>query len=465
MTIDVSKVVVPYRSIARLLDRLESTEPLVPTLSNLESSETEVSAPGGALEAMAAPLVTPAGPAPHIEDPTAAAELDDFQRAAMLEALGVAAREIARADRTPGVLYAPDNAAASLLLSFMAKTAIDESRLEELPNGAFEAKFDDGDFSGWIWSFLTDWVKRLKKRPFLGNPNTIAQPLGKNDVRIAILGDWGTNLYGAPRCAGSILETNPAYDVVLHLGDVYYAGTKEEVKARFLDPWPRVPGARYLALNSNHEMYAGGEGYFDLTLPDFKQASSFFAYQTDHFVLVGLDTGYHEHDLAYNQAGWLQSIVANAADRKVILFSHHQPFSLYETQGLKLQAKLGSFLTSKRIFAWYWAHEHRCVIYDTHPAWGLKGRCIGHSGYPSFRKDLAKYPLTLVNADGSAWRKLGATNGAPGGYVLDGANPYVSDAPNKYGPHGYASLELSGPHLVERVYSADRRILHERQLA
>lgn len=461
MAVDISQVIVPYRGIARLLDRLESSRPLFPAPSSLESDDTAVQAPPGAPPQadLDEPNVLPS------EDPAAFAALDDFQRTAMLEALDVAAAEIARADRAPGVLYAPDNAAASLLLSFMARKAIASDRLKELPHGAFEVAFDDLDLSGWIGSFLTDWIKRLNKRPFLGNPNTTAEPLGRDDVRIAILGDWGTNLYGAPRCAQSILAARDPFDVVLHLGDIYYAGTHDEVRARFLDPWPRVPGARNLALNANHEMYSGGEGYFDSILPAFGQASSYFAFSTQHFLLIGLDTGYDDGDLAGNQVGWLQAILASSGDRKVILFTHHQPISLYEKQGLALQSRLAPLLASRRIVAWYWGHEHRCVIYETHPKWGFNGRCIGHSGFPYFRKELASYPLTLRNADGTVWRQLGATGGVPGGCILDGPNFDVQEAPNRYGPQGYASIALEGRHLLERIHSSDGRVLHERQLA
>jgi hypothetical protein len=461
MAVDVSQVIVPYRGIARLLDRLASSGPLFPAPSSLESDDVVVQAPPGAppQSDLEEPALLPA------EEPTEPAPLDDFQRTAMLEALRVAADEIARADRAPGVLYAPDNAAASLLLSFMARRAIALDRLKELPHGGLEVAFDDHDFSGWIGSFLTDWIKRTNKRPFLGNPSTTAEPLGTDDVRVAILGDWGTNLYGAPRCAQSILAAAAPFDVVLHLGDVYYAGTHDEVRSRFLDVWPRVPGARNLALNANHEMYSGGEGYFDTILPSFGQGSSYFAFSTAYFLLIGLDTAYEDGDLAGNQLGWLQAVLASAGDRKVILFTHHQPISLYEKQGFTLQSRLAELLASRRILAWYWGHEHRCVMYETHPIWGFKGRCIGHSGFPYFRADLARYPLALRNADGTVWRQLGATNGCPGGYILDGPNFDVPEAPERYGPQGYASIELSGPHLLERIHSSDGRVLHERQLA
>jgi hypothetical protein len=450
MKIDVSRVVVPYRSIARMLGSLDSVDP-----RSYGRGGSESFVPG-------APPDPTGGDGPDELPPGPS----DPQREQMVSEIKVASALLAREDQTPGILYAPDNEAACLLLGFMTRKAISEDTLKEVSHGGLEAQFDDHDLTGWLGSFLGDWYERLtNKRPLVGNPNTTALPLGKNDVRIAILGDWGTNLYGAPRCAQSILDTTPLYDVVLHLGDVYYAGDTEEVKERFLDPWPRVPGARSLALNSNHEMYSGGAGYFDLTLPAFQQQSSYFAYQTDHFVLVGLDTGYDEYGLAGNQDGWLESIVSNAGDRKVVLFTHHQPYSLYESKIMRPQSRLGALLKSRKIFAWYWGHEHRCVMYDRHPAWGVFGRCIGHSGYPYFRKDLSNYPLTLVNSDGSAWRQLGASNGSPGGYILDGQNYDVAQSPTRYGPHGYASLQLSGPHLIEQILAADGTVLHQRELA
>ena len=58
------------------------------------------------------------------------------------------------------------------------------------------------------------------------------------------------------------------------------------------------------ALNGNHEMYSGGFGYFKLILPAFEQDSSYFALQNEHWLLVGLDTAYVDHDMD-NDAGGL----------------------------------------------------------------------------------------------------------------------------------------------------------------
>jgi hypothetical protein len=467
MAVEVRNVVVPYRGIARLLDGLDSIEPRSPGRGGLEGFEPPNVPGSGGDHPDDVPIDPTRGDVPDDdeESTTLPAGLDGDQRQKLFDDLHAAAAVIARADRTSGVLYAPDDAMASQLLGFMTRKAISENRLKELPHGGLEVEFEDDDIRGWIGSFVNDWYKRLtNRRPFLGNPHTTPLPLGRDEAHIAILGDWGTGLYGAPRCAQSILDTSPRYDVVLHLGDVYYSGDSDEVRSRFLDPWPRVPGARSLALNSNHEMYSGGEGYFDLTLPAFGQAASYFAYQNDHFVLVGLDTGYDAYSLAGNQDGWLDAVVRNAGDRKVVLFTHHQPFSLYESAVLKPQSRLGALLREQRICAWYWGHEHRCVVYDTHPGWGLRGRCIGHSGYPYYRVNLEKYPLKNVNPDGSAWRQLGTTRGTPGGYILDGQNSDVAADPNRYGPHGYASLHLSGAHLLERIHAADGTVLHELEL-
>jgi Calcineurin-like phosphoesterase len=367
-----------------------------------------------------------------------------------------------QAERHPGVMVAPRHAPASLLMAFLGERASKASGLEETAAGGYEVKFDEHDLKGWIGSFFS-WWRGIKKHQWI---NPTAAQTAPDNLRIAILGDWGTGLYGAPHCAESIVQAVPNYDMVVHLGDVYYAGTPREVQDRFFALWPKVPGALNYALNSNHEMYTGGHAYFGRTLRSFKQGGSTFALQNRNWLLVGLDTAYAEHDLARNQTLWLRRLAASArqADRKIVLFSHHQPYSILEKGGEKLIAKLSSHLDNKEIFAWYWGHEHRCVIYNRHPRWGLMGRCIGHSGFPYFRDQLGGAPTAAKNREGSSWRTLRRKGPAPGAMMLDGANPYVIGEENDYGPNGYAAIEISGAHLSESVYSADGDRLYEKQL-
>ena len=67
-------------------------------------------------------------------------------------------------------------------------------------------------------------------------------------------------------------------------------------------------------------------------------------------------------DMATNAA----MVLAKDAGKKVLLFSHHQPFSLLDSQGPNLVAPLSSVLATGQIHGWYWGHEHRCVLYDQH---------------------------------------------------------------------------------------------------
>lgn len=143
--------------------------------------------------------------------------------------------------------------------------------------------------------------------------------------------------------------------MLMHLGDVYYAGTKDEVRKRFLALWPQRAEATNRALNSNHEMYSGGKYYFEETLPAFHQDASYFVHQNRNWTLIGLDVAHTDHAIDDQQVAWLKGVLNQAGDRKVILFSHHQLFSCYEKQGDKLWANEGfaEILRSKRIFAWY----------------------------------------------------------------------------------------------------------------
>jgi Calcineurin-like phosphoesterase len=376
--------------------------------------------------------------------------------------------ELQRADHHHGVMAAPESETASLLLSSMAEQASEradalakDGKLVPVSDAGYEVKYDEKDLLGWTASFFS-WRERI-----LGKHEWIPAPVEPtaigNEVRIAILGDWGSGRYGAPECARSIDASSPAYDVILHLGDVYYAGTDGEVEDNFLALWPKTPKLSR-ACNSNHEMYTGGRAYFHRTLSRFQQpgGSSNFALANDHWLLVGMDTAYVEHDVEPAQLEWLKKVLGQADGRQVVLFSHHQPFSGLENAGRKLSERLLPLFRPGSVFAWYWGHEHRCVLYEKHPTWGL-GRCAGHSGFPYFREVERQLPGVQKNPDGTEWRAV-AAGATPKGLVLDGANAYVKEHEGDYGPNGYLSLLLSDTKLDERVHAADGTLLYEKEL-
>lgn len=386
-------------------------------------------------------------------------DLSDAEvRAHLTEALS----QLEDAQSQPGVLSETRDQLASLMQSYMAENP-DEIQITTKPAvaGGLEVKYDEGDIIGWFRSVFNWWRRITPER--WRTASDVPEAVGNGEqLRVALLGDWGTGLYGAPVSASSIERDPRGYDLLLHLGDVYYSGTEKEVQELFLDRWPRVPGAVNRALNSNHEMYSGGVGLFRRTLPAFEQEATYFALRTNHWLLVGLDSAYEGHDLAHDQAGWLERLLEDAGDRQLILFSHHQPFSLLGSQGPKLLTKLSQVLEQRGVFAWYWGHEHRCVLYDRHPAWRMLGRCVGHGGFPEFRDKLSEFPTE----DGyTQWRRLPSKNLVPGGIVLDAPNPYIEGHEEEYGAHGYLSLEFDGPHLAETVHLPDGTKLRERELA
>jgi hypothetical protein len=334
---------------------------------------------------------------------------------------------------------------------------------QPLPSGGQEVKFgtgfSGGDWLRWIWS-VTDWVDRTAAHPMLRPKNMTPDTLS-GDMRVAITADWGTGLYGAPKIADRMrqMATTGKFDVAMHLGDIYYSGTEDEVRDRFIDVWPTDAANINRALNANHEMYSGGFGYFKIILPHFNQEASYFALQNEHWLLVGLDTAYVDHDIDNQQVAWLNVVISEAQKpkpRKVVLFSHQQPFSRLDAQGPKLQKALRHLLEGRRIKAWYWGHEHDCVLYDEHPTWKMFGRCLGNGGIPSARnKDVQKATADPAHpgAGDCVWRRLDATVDSPGCIVLDGPNADMEKEKDrqKFVPHGFMTLEFKGNELTERV--------------
>lgn len=377
------------------------------------------------------------------DNPPSPAEMAEFSRALQL-------LECTKPQK--GVMTTVQDELTSNLQTFLAEAASSPEKFPGLPpldlkasaNNTLEAQFDSHDVIGWAKSFFTWWEKAHKfKWAEPAAPQVIP-----NDCRMAVLADWGTGLYGAPECAKSITKDGQ-FQVVAHLGDVYYSATKEEIEERFSSLWPKVPGAINRGLNGNHEMYTGGNAYFEIiSKAPFGQTSSYFAMENDNWLLAFLDSAYADHDLHGNQGDWLKGLAAARPAKKLVLFSHHQPYSLLDHQGPNLIAKLGALLEG-RIFAWYWGHEHHCVVYDAHPLWGVRGRCIGHSGFPYFRekKILGDQPPAKPE-----WKTIAGKNLVPGAKILDAANDFIEQHGGDYGPNGFVTLEFKGARLVETYH-------------
>jgi hypothetical protein len=371
-----------------------------------------------------------------------------------------------------GVLSSIDHRTASLLQTFIVQQGIEEGKIIEVEDKTLKARavqFDEKDWAGWAKSFFS-WWKNIAPHPWISTPSNKNI---SNSTRVGLLGDWGTGLYGAPACARSIEHGKDPYNVLIHLGDVYYSGDTKEIKERFLDlwidpsksRWERKDSVIHRACNSNHEMYTGGHAYFNYTLSKFEQAASYFALHNDYWILAGLDTGYKEGDLMGGQVVWLENLVANSEGRRIILFSHHQPFSWFEKGHTKITDKLDQILKDKKIFAWYWGHEHRCVLYDKHPVYGFYGRCVGHSGYPYFRDNFTGFKSESISQDSCSWKFLPRKDGCPPARILDGPNSYVEGYESKYGPNGYMTLIFSEDRLTEVINGATSSVLYEKSLS
>jgi hypothetical protein len=369
------------------------------------------------------------------------------------------------------VLNSPGHGPASRLQSLVASGEKADLDFAPLPGGGLEAQFDTGDWIGWA---TVAWAKLKHPKPHaLVRPAT-AMPTAIPDAsRLAIVGDWGTGMYGATHIADAIRADADPFAALIHLGDVYYSGARKEMRDRFLDLWPFRAEALSRGLNSNHDMYSGGDFYFNDTLQRFQQEGSYFALQNQHFTVIGLDVAYKDHDIDDQQVAWVEQVLAQAGSRRVIFLSHHQLYSPFESQGTALweHQGFGRILRSKRVFAWYWAHEHRCTLFDKpDPQFGLLGRCIGHGGMPQSRKKT----MTLPRAEGpkferADWRTVPPAeregNLLPGAIVLEGRNEFITGEEDKFSPHGYAVLLFDGPTLREEIRDSRGRVIFEQTLS
>lgn len=307
-------------------------------------------------------------------------------------------------------------------------------------------------FLPWLWNYLkVAFLPRDRFReydaPASQRPGIFEMP---ERCVVALASDWGTGTASAYRVRDGISARDP--DITIHLGDVYYSGTRREFLDYFLgeDDWPRGSlqpqgprGARgAYALNANHEMYSGGEGYFGAALPALGQQTSYFCLENAHWRIVAVDSGYYAKSFPFLELivdfirlhpairSWLKEVVfADPDDRRpVILLSHHQWFSAFDSEYRRLGRHVEPYLD--RVLLWFWGHEHRFAGYAPFGFGDVKvrARCIGHGGMPiELGEDVRRRDRQLVFSD---TRVAGRIDGVDIGFC------------------GYSVLGFDGPELT-----------------
>jgi hypothetical protein len=291
------------------------------------------------------------------------------------------------------------------------------------------------------------------------------------NARIALVGDWGTGTEDAVDLLEQVAKHNP--DVLIHLGDIYYAATPEECQKYFLDIVDRVfdrgsGRVPTFTLCGNHDVYSGGVGYYGILpklnpVPPFAagwaQPASYFALRSPGWQLLAMDTGLHDQDpfdviksvtyLDPQEEAWHVDKIRRFSEGggRTILLSHHQLFSAFSAIGQgainprleeswqKFQAAAGP----SDIAAWFWGHEHNLCVYE--PFAGLeKGRCIGHGAIPAF---LDPSPYSLL-ANIQPLPELVDVPGQPGQKLELAASGSIYD-------HGFVILELDDAALTAKA--------------
>lgn len=315
---------------------------------------------------------------------------------------------------------------------------------------------------GWI-KCLLEYVSSHPVDFPVAPPGAAIYPLqGSGDIKIALAGDWGTNNPPSVSVAGYIKSANPDYSI--HLGDVYYAGDPKDELANLVDLWPSGRIGTF-TLNSNHEMYCGGVGYFQVIRKQkfMNQGFSYFALHNNDWLIIGLDTAYWGHNQSFLyedgyisdddlkpkgtvQRDWLEHLLGDPAHarKRLMILTHHDGFDVEVGQAKEkdLFQVITKLIGNTRDCLWYWGHVHAAIAYKPIQLADnifLRARCVGHGGVPYLPfGELSKYGTSRYSIDWAEQEK--ATTGNP----LRALN-------------GYMILTLNGRRITEEFYDENGR--------
>ncbi len=238
-------------------------------------------------------------------------------------------------------------------------------------------------------------------------------------AKVGLIGDWGTGMDDAVALLSDLVRKEP--DAIIHLGDIYYAGTDHQAQQAFLRIFDQVfetlrpgrPRIPVFNMAGNHDYYARGTGFY-LTLDQVNQAlgakytqpASFFCLRTadKSWQILGADTGVNDHTwsdaispwfkgpgLVDSEAAWHRDKLSDDPKNpaKTLLLSHHQFYSQNGvgsefTPGVYINEKLRAIFSPyfpNKIAAWMWGHEHAFGMYENGLLGLQRGRLVGCSAY------------------------------------------------------------------------------------
>lgn len=272
---------------------------------------------------------------------------------------------------------------------------------QHLPVVPMDTKYETvADALGYAATFVAAKAANVLKPKhdfFRHGPNrSFVYDLPSAPTRLGVLADFGNGLVHSRYIARHVRTSN--LDHLLYLGDVYYTGTAREFErnvAPEIEPLlsGAIPGNKKVAvwmLNSNHEMFSKGYGYFSYLkyrlakgAPQ-RQEGSYFALRFGKSVqIIAIDTdyfGYRKFRDA-NQIAWLRQRLAEGRANGAIniLLSANEPFSYGKNSLTPLYDDLKPYLSS--IDLWLWGNTHYCGLFDSTSTLPVSS-CLGHGGYP-----------------------------------------------------------------------------------
>lgn len=275
----------------------------------------------------------------------------------------------------------------------------------------------------WDFFWHGDFYSRVTYRDYKEDGNNdlnysvIDWTLPAN-AKIALIGDWGTENDDAHEFLRALISGG--VDCIIHLGDVYYTGTKNECIDKFLNVIRNDIGSQVpvFTIPGNHEYYSFGEGFYYLIdhinngipIQNARQEASYFCLKTadNTYQFLGLDTGFNDHSpydtyksppapalKSKNDYEWAIDKIQNF-NGKTIMLSHHQLFS--HTGDMNSSAYGDSYANPhlyryfspffhNKIATWFWGHEHSFALFKN-GSFGLnQGRLVGSSSYEQATTD------------------------------------------------------------------------------